>query len=132
MRGGYLITGISLASENATYDNDQAPFRCLLIKYRALRNKWSAGYVYTKERPRLTPITTETNHINHPAGQDTMSLSKPKILNFVTGNMRKLAEAKGILGDTVILTSQAIDIPEIQGSLEEIARDKCQKAANAV
>ncbi|KAM5468965.1 nucleoside triphosphate pyrophosphohydrolase ham1 [Microsporum ferrugineum] len=61
-----------------------------------------------------------------------MSLSKPKILNFVTGNVRKLAEAKGILGDTVILTGQAIDIPEIQGSLEEIARDKCQKAANAV
>lgn len=61
-----------------------------------------------------------------------MALSKPKTLNFVTGNRSKLAEAQAILGDAIELTSQAIDIPEIQGSLEEIARDKCKKAADAV
>ncbi|DAA72781.1 TPA_exp: putative Ham1 family pyrophosphatase [Trichophyton benhamiae CBS 112371] len=61
-----------------------------------------------------------------------MALSKPKTLNFVTGNRSKLAEAQAILGDSIELTSQAIDIPEIQGSLEEIARDKCKKAADAI
>ncbi|KAK2854389.1 hypothetical protein FQN49_005138 [Arthroderma sp. PD_2] len=61
-----------------------------------------------------------------------MSPSQPKILNFVTGNIKKLAEAKAILGDTVRLTNQSVDVPEIQGSLDEIARDKCQKAAIAV
>ncbi|KAJ5977029.1 hypothetical protein N7501_000371 [Penicillium viridicatum] len=58
-------------------------------------------------------------------------MSSTKI-NFITGNKNKLVEARAILGDTVELSNQNIDIPEIQGSLEEIARDKCQKAAIVV
>ncbi|CAI7609018.1 unnamed protein product [Penicillium viridicatum] len=58
-------------------------------------------------------------------------MSSTKI-NFITGNKNKLVEARAILGDPVELSNQNIDIPEIQGSLEEIARDKCQKAAIAV
>lgn len=58
-------------------------------------------------------------------------MSSTKI-NFITGNKNKLVEARAILGDTVELSNQNIDIPEIQGSLEEIARDKCRKAAIAV
>ncbi|KAJ5187644.1 hypothetical protein N7449_010638 [Penicillium cf. viridicatum] len=53
-------------------------------------------------------------------------------INFITGNKNKLAEARAILGDTVQLSNQNIEIREIQGSLEEIARDKCRKAAIAV
>ncbi|CAI7621550.1 unnamed protein product [Penicillium glandicola] len=61
-----------------------------------------------------------------------MSSTVPTTINFITGNKNKLAETRAILGDVVQLSNQNIEILEIQGSLEEIARDKCQKAAIAV
>lgn len=56
----------------------------------------------------------------------------PKQLNFITGNKNKLIEVKAILGDTVDLQSQSLDLHEIQGTIEEIASDKCRRAAEAV
>ncbi|KAL1958311.1 hypothetical protein VTO42DRAFT_4628 [Malbranchea cinnamomea] len=55
-----------------------------------------------------------------------------KSLNFITGNKNKLAEVQAILGDTVEIHSQQVDVPEIQGSIEEIAKEKCRAAAAAV
>jgi inosine triphosphate pyrophosphatase len=56
----------------------------------------------------------------------------PKQLNFITGSKHKLTESKAILGDIVDLQSQALDLPEIQGTIEEISLDKCRRAAEAV
>jgi len=56
----------------------------------------------------------------------------PKELNFITGNKNKLAEVKAILGNTVILKSQALDLLEIQGTIEEISLHKCRTAADLV
>jgi inosine triphosphate pyrophosphatase len=56
----------------------------------------------------------------------------PKKLNFITGNKNKLIEVKAILGDTVDLQSQSLDLVEIQGTIEEISIDKCRRAAEAV
>lgn len=56
----------------------------------------------------------------------------PKQLNFITGNKNKLSEVKAILGDTVDLQSQSLDLVEIQGTIEEISVDKCRRAAEAV
>jgi len=56
----------------------------------------------------------------------------PKKLNFITGNKNKLIEVKAILGDTVDLQSQSLDLVEIQGTIEEISVDKCRRAAEAV
>ncbi|KAI4135414.1 MAG: hypothetical protein LQ347_000707 [Umbilicaria vellea] len=56
----------------------------------------------------------------------------PTELNFITGNKNKLSEVKAILGDLVALKSQALDLIEIQGSIEEISLDKCRRAAEAV
>jgi inosine triphosphate pyrophosphatase len=53
-------------------------------------------------------------------------------LNFISGNQNKLAEVQCILGDEISVHNQAIDIPEIQGTLEEIAREKCRSAAKKV
>lgn len=53
-------------------------------------------------------------------------------LNFITGNKNKLAEVKAILGNVIEVQSRAIDVPEIQGTSEEIAREKCRRAAEAV
>lgn len=57
----------------------------------------------------------------------------PKELNFITGNKNKLAEVKAILADTgVELKSQAIDLVEVQGTVEEVTADKCRRATEAV
>jgi inosine triphosphate pyrophosphatase len=56
----------------------------------------------------------------------------PKQLNFITGNKNKLTEVKAILGNTVDLQSQALDLLEIQGTIEEISEHKCRTAAEIV
>nr|POE65301.1 inosine triphosphate pyrophosphatase [Quercus suber] len=57
----------------------------------------------------------------------------PKQLNFITGNANKLAEVRAILSATPIqLSSRAVDLLEIQGTIEEISRDKAVRAADVV
>jgi len=53
-------------------------------------------------------------------------------LHFITGNRNKVAEVEAILGDTVDLTNQSLDLIEIQGTIEEISRDKAVRAAELV
>ncbi|KAL2809491.1 inosine triphosphate pyrophosphatase-like protein [Aspergillus granulosus] len=55
-----------------------------------------------------------------------------KTLNFITGNKNKLAEVRAILGSVITVENQAVDVPEIQGTIEEIAKEKCRHAARAV
>lgn len=55
-----------------------------------------------------------------------------KTINFITGNKNKLAEVQAILGDVIEVQNRAVDVPEIQGSIEEIAKEKCRRAAEAV
>lgn len=56
-------------------------------------------------------------------------------LTFVTGNAKKLEEVKTILGDSVKgyrLVSQKVDLPELQGTPEEVSAEKCKLAAAQV
>ena len=55
-------------------------------------------------------------------------------VTFVTSNARKLAEARAILGATpaLTLTSRALDLPELQGEPEDVARAKARRAASVV
>ncbi|KAK7696061.1 hypothetical protein QCA50_000702 [Cerrena zonata] len=54
-----------------------------------------------------------------------------KKLIFVTGNAMKLQEVRAILGQSGIdINSKDLDIPELQGSTQEIAREKCRRAAD--
>jgi inosine triphosphate pyrophosphatase len=55
-----------------------------------------------------------------------------KTLNFITGNRNKLAEVRAILGSVVTVESEAVDVPEVQGTIEEIAKEKCRHAAQVV
>jgi inosine triphosphate pyrophosphatase len=61
-----------------------------------------------------------------------MASPTPITINFITGNKHKLRETKAILGNMVQISNQRVNTTEIQGSLEEIATDKCRKAAMAV
>ncbi|EXJ80272.1 Ham1 family protein [Capronia coronata CBS 617.96] len=78
---------------------------------------------------------------------DSSKAARPTTLNFITGNANKLAEVRAILftetnvvegGDNSSnkpqLVLQSRDVPghEIQGSIEEVARDKCSRAAAVV
>ncbi|KAL6800041.1 inosine triphosphate pyrophosphatase-like protein [Trichoderma sp. SZMC 28012] len=63
---------------------------------------------------------------------NTSTTMAPKQLNFITGNKNKLLVVKAILGDTVNLQSQTLDLVEIQGTIERISVDKCRRAADAV
>lgn len=57
----------------------------------------------------------------------------PKELNFITGNKNKLAEVQAILAETPVkLQNQSLDLLEIQGTIEEISRDKALRAADQV
>lgn len=53
-------------------------------------------------------------------------------LNFITGNKNKLAEVRAILGSVINVENQSVDVPEIQGTIEEIAKEKCRRAAEVV
>lgn len=55
-----------------------------------------------------------------------------KKVNFITGNKNKLAEVKAIIGSVIEVENQAVDVPEIQGTIEEIAKEKCRRAAEVV
>ncbi|XP_043655580.1 inosine triphosphate pyrophosphatase [Drosophila teissieri] len=59
-------------------------------------------------------------------------MSKP--ITFVTGNAKKLEELVAILGPSFprTIVSQKIDLPELQGDIDEIAIKKCKEAARQV
>lgn len=53
-------------------------------------------------------------------------------LNFITGNRNKLAEVTAILHGVVDLHSKALDLVEIQGTIEEVTIAKCRQAARQI
>jgi len=55
-----------------------------------------------------------------------------KEVNFITGNKNKLAEVQAILSGGVPVRSQSLDLTEIQGTIEDISKDKCRRAAAVV
>jgi Ham1 family len=73
------------------------------------------------------PLTNPHNMSSSP-----FPLPRPQSITFITSNPHKLSEVRATLGDTVDLTSQSLDLVEIQGGIEEIAREKCGRAAQLV
>ncbi|KAI7747614.1 hypothetical protein M8C21_024609, partial [Ambrosia artemisiifolia] len=51
-------------------------------------------------------------------------------VTFVTGNAKKLEEVKLILGQSIPFHSLKLDLPELQGDPEDIAKEKARLAAN--
>ena len=60
-----------------------------------------------------------------------VKMSGRKTITFVTGNAKKLEEVIAILGSKFPhdVISQKIDLPEYQGTPQEIAVEKCREAA---
>eukprot|EP00088_Acartia_fossae_P052753 TRINITY_DN5976_c0_g1_i1.p1 TRINITY_DN5976_c0_g1~~TRINITY_DN5976_c0_g1_i1.p1 ORF type:complete len:202 (-),score=18.23 TRINITY_DN5976_c0_g1_i1:460-1065(-) len=57
-----------------------------------------------------------------------------KTITFVTGNKKKLEEFVAILGNNFPykVVSQNVDLPEYQGTPEEVCREKCKEAARRI
>lgn len=73
----------------------------------------------------------DLTHQIEPRTQSTFKMTLTK-LNFITGNKNKLSEVRAILGNVIEVDSQEVDVPEIQGTIEEIAKEKARRAAEAV
>ncbi|KAK2465887.1 hypothetical protein APHAL10511_001528 [Amanita phalloides] len=57
----------------------------------------------------------------------------PQALVFVTGNANKLREVREILAPyNIQVEAQTLDVPEIQGTTQEVAIAKCRAAADLV
>ncbi|KAJ3549676.1 hypothetical protein NM208_g379 [Fusarium decemcellulare] len=57
----------------------------------------------------------------------------PTEVHLITSNANKLADIKSILAPAGIsVRNQAIDLPEIQGSIEDISIAKCRRAAEII
>ena len=54
------------------------------------------------------------------------------VVNFISGNANKLAEVRAILEPAIEVRSEALDLPEVQGTVEEVTIAKCRAAADAV
>lgn len=54
-----------------------------------------------------------------------------KTITFVTGNIKKLEELRAILGSNFPLEiiNYNLDLPELQGEIDEVSIKKCQEAA---
>ncbi|KAF8338491.1 inosine triphosphate pyrophosphatase-like protein [Amanita rubescens] len=57
----------------------------------------------------------------------------PQKLVFVTGNANKLREVNEILAPyNVEIEAQGLDVPEVQGTTQEVAKAKCRAAADLI
>lgn len=57
----------------------------------------------------------------------------PTTLFFVTGNANKLAEVSAILAASGIdIQSKELDLPELQGTIEDISKHKARRAAEVI
>lgn len=59
-------------------------------------------------------------------------MATPPVVNFVTGNANKLREVKHILEPAITVNSQNVDLPELQGTVEEVTLEKCRVAAQKI
>lgn len=63
---------------------------------------------------------------------DEFTMSKP--ITFITGNAKKLEEVIAILGKEFPreLVSRKIDLPELQGEMNDVSIKKCKEAVKHV
>jgi hypothetical protein len=84
------------------------------------------------------PVQTTSSRIQQKSNKAQQTSSKmsttavPKHLNFITGNKNKLAEVQAILAGVIELQNQNVDLVEIQGTVEEVTKDKARRAAESV
>lgn len=88
----------------------------------------------SRAAPRLLSLCC-TYTYRHSITTSMSSSTKPS-LTFVTGNAKKLEEVRAILSAGKVLpfevVSQKLDLPELQGEPDDVAREKCLLAVKEV
>jgi len=120
----YRSAGLSLT--------ESSKLACGVASMSVRKDGAQTSYPLYEELPECLKVAGSTNS---PPPKKTKT--KP-IITFVTGNKKKLEEAKQILAGAFEgkapfeLTNQKIDLPELQGDPIEIAKEKCKLAAQKV
>lgn len=127
----YRSTGLSLTEASG--------LACGVASMSVRKDGAQSSYPLYEELPdclRL-PDDTQGGQSRSPPPKRPKTTTKP-IITFVTGNKKKLEEAKQILSSAFEgnapfeLTNQKIDLPELQGDPVEIAKEKCRLASEKV
>lgn len=71
------------------------------------------------------------NQLRYLSSSNITQKMAQRSLTFVTGNAKKLEELRAILGSSFPfeIISHKLDLPELQGEIEEVSIKKCQEAA---
>lgn len=90
----------------------------------------------TSRESQLAPRRVVVPPAAAPRRFAAMAASAPKVVTFVTGNQNKLKEVRAILGDDhadkFVLEAKKVDLPELQGEPEDIAKEKASLAAKDI
>ncbi|XP_044743322.1 inosine triphosphate pyrophosphatase [Chrysoperla carnea] len=55
-----------------------------------------------------------------------------RTITFVTGNAKKLEEVCAVIGKSISIVNKKIDLPELQGEINDICKKKCLEATKHV
>uniref|UniRef100_A0A7S0G3M7 Inosine triphosphate pyrophosphatase n=1 Tax=Rhodosorus marinus TaxID=101924 RepID=A0A7S0G3M7_9RHOD len=91
-------------------------------------------------KPRLTAFSLASSIITNRQKKSVCATSadsaqmEKNVITFVTGNAKKLEEFRTIVGNELKVTfvSKKLDLPELQGEPEDIAKEKCRLAAQDI
>lgn len=106
----------------------QRPVNCQTLNVIQLSEKYLKHSPFTTICVHIYVFDLFAKEINF-ARIKKKNMSKP--ISFITGNAKKLEEVIAILGKEFPreLIPRKIDLPELQGEMDEISIKKCQEAA---
>jgi inosine triphosphate pyrophosphatase len=109
------------------------------MRFAAVRTSRSLSKVFlgvTTPIPCLQRTGTKTRPAYTAIGATVATMATKPVIHFATGNQKKLEEVVAILSSgsplPCTITSIKIDLPELQGEVDDIAREKCRLAAAEV
>jgi ribokinase/non-canonical purine NTP pyrophosphatase (RdgB/HAM1 family) len=114
----YLSAGLPL--------NEAATKACGVASMTVRKRGAQSSYPTAEELPKCLQISN--------ASSSKQRINKPAI-TFVTGNKKKVEEVQQILREDELpfhITNRNLDLPELQGDPEDIAKEKCRIAAKEI
>ena len=115
----YLSRGVSL--------EQAASMACGVASMSVRKRGAQESYPRLEDLPGCLKLDDTTG-----SGANEEEEVETKTITFVTGNKNKLAEVQRLLSTSasdLTITNTKLDLPELQGSPQEIAREKCKVAS---